>query len=98
MHLLLVKQMVGIKLSFPLSLQPWPITGGKNLAPDPPQRDLLLTGSVYRTFKLDIYVSVFCFVFLFFFNCNILFVRVGTRMGQFVSGMHQECVCIPCTS
>ncbi|KAM9425929.1 LLGL scribble cell polarity complex component 2 isoform 2-T3 [Pholidichthys leucotaenia] len=22
----------------------WPITGGKNLAPDPPQRDLLLTG------------------------------------------------------
>uniref|UniRef100_A0A8C5HVS9 LLGL scribble cell polarity complex component 2 n=1 Tax=Gouania willdenowi TaxID=441366 RepID=A0A8C5HVS9_GOUWI len=23
---------------------PWPITGGQNLAPDPPQRDLLLTG------------------------------------------------------
>lgn len=28
-------------------MQPWPITGGQNLAPDPPQRDLLLTGSVY---------------------------------------------------
>ncbi|XP_045923961.1 LLGL scribble cell polarity complex component 2 isoform X2 [Micropterus dolomieu] len=26
------------------SKKPWPITGGKNLAPDPPQRDLLLTG------------------------------------------------------
>ncbi|XP_037611029.1 LLGL scribble cell polarity complex component 2 isoform X1 [Sebastes umbrosus] len=24
--------------------QPWPITGGQNMAPDPPQRDLLLTG------------------------------------------------------
>uniref|UniRef100_A0A8C1FZF6 LLGL scribble cell polarity complex component 2 n=1 Tax=Cyprinus carpio TaxID=7962 RepID=A0A8C1FZF6_CYPCA len=24
--------------------QPWPINGGQNLAPDPPQRDLLLTG------------------------------------------------------
>uniref|UniRef100_A0A8C4ELM8 LLGL scribble cell polarity complex component 2 n=1 Tax=Dicentrarchus labrax TaxID=13489 RepID=A0A8C4ELM8_DICLA len=23
---------------------PWPITGGQNMAPDPPQRDLLLTG------------------------------------------------------
>uniref|UniRef100_A0A674MTX8 LLGL scribble cell polarity complex component 2 n=1 Tax=Takifugu rubripes TaxID=31033 RepID=A0A674MTX8_TAKRU len=38
------ERMVGIKLSFPLSPQPWPITGGQNLAPDPPQRDLLLTG------------------------------------------------------
>uniref|UniRef100_A0A3Q1KFJ1 LLGL scribble cell polarity complex component 2 n=1 Tax=Anabas testudineus TaxID=64144 RepID=A0A3Q1KFJ1_ANATE len=27
------------------SKKPWPITGGQNLAPDPPQRDLLLTGS-----------------------------------------------------
>uniref|UniRef100_A0A8C3AZ15 LLGL scribble cell polarity complex component 2 n=1 Tax=Cyclopterus lumpus TaxID=8103 RepID=A0A8C3AZ15_CYCLU len=26
------------------SKEPWPITGGQNLAPDPPQRDLLLTG------------------------------------------------------
>uniref|UniRef100_A0A668AYE4 LLGL scribble cell polarity complex component 2 n=1 Tax=Myripristis murdjan TaxID=586833 RepID=A0A668AYE4_9TELE len=26
------------------SKKPWPITGGQNLAPDPPQRDLLLTG------------------------------------------------------
>ncbi|XP_056325050.1 LLGL scribble cell polarity complex component 2 isoform X1 [Danio aesculapii] len=26
------------------SRKPWPINGGKNLAPDPPQRDLLLTG------------------------------------------------------
>nr|XP_061823019.1 LLGL scribble cell polarity complex component 2-like isoform X1 [Nerophis lumbriciformis] len=26
------------------SKKPWPITGGKNLAQDPPQRDLLLTG------------------------------------------------------
>uniref|UniRef100_A0A8C2HUK1 LLGL scribble cell polarity complex component 2 n=1 Tax=Cyprinus carpio TaxID=7962 RepID=A0A8C2HUK1_CYPCA len=25
-------------------LNPWPINGGQNLAPDPPQRDLLLTG------------------------------------------------------
>uniref|UniRef100_A0A4W4EJN0 LLGL scribble cell polarity complex component 2 n=1 Tax=Electrophorus electricus TaxID=8005 RepID=A0A4W4EJN0_ELEEL len=25
-------------------VQPWPINGGQNLAPDPPQRDLLLTG------------------------------------------------------
>ncbi|XP_061087860.1 LLGL scribble cell polarity complex component 2 isoform X2 [Conger conger] len=24
--------------------KPWPVTGGQNLAPDPPQRDLLLTG------------------------------------------------------
>uniref|UniRef100_A0A668AI13 LLGL scribble cell polarity complex component 2 n=1 Tax=Myripristis murdjan TaxID=586833 RepID=A0A668AI13_9TELE len=31
-------------LPFSVSLQPWPITGGQNLAPDPPQRDLLLTG------------------------------------------------------
>uniref|UniRef100_A0A671L6N5 LLGL scribble cell polarity complex component 2 n=1 Tax=Sinocyclocheilus anshuiensis TaxID=1608454 RepID=A0A671L6N5_9TELE len=34
--------------SIPLKLwervQPWPINGGQNLAPDPPQRDLLLTG------------------------------------------------------
>uniref|UniRef100_A0A674EFN3 LLGL scribble cell polarity complex component 2 n=1 Tax=Salmo trutta TaxID=8032 RepID=A0A674EFN3_SALTR len=27
-----------------LSAGPWPMTGGQNLAPDPPQRDLLLTG------------------------------------------------------
>uniref|UniRef100_A0A7N5ZWH5 LLGL scribble cell polarity complex component 2 n=1 Tax=Anabas testudineus TaxID=64144 RepID=A0A7N5ZWH5_ANATE len=27
-----------------LQMSPWPITGGQNLAPDPPQRDLLLTG------------------------------------------------------
>uniref|UniRef100_A0A8C9XET8 LLGL scribble cell polarity complex component 2 n=1 Tax=Sander lucioperca TaxID=283035 RepID=A0A8C9XET8_SANLU len=34
-----------LNFSFPLSsMQPWPITGGQNLAPDPPQRDLLLTG------------------------------------------------------
>uniref|UniRef100_A0A3Q2UZ42 LLGL scribble cell polarity complex component 2 n=1 Tax=Haplochromis burtoni TaxID=8153 RepID=A0A3Q2UZ42_HAPBU len=26
------------------SKKPWPVTGGQNLAPDPPQRDLLLTG------------------------------------------------------
>ncbi|XP_030630148.1 LLGL scribble cell polarity complex component 2 [Chanos chanos] len=26
------------------SRKPWPINGGQNLAPDPPQRDLLLTG------------------------------------------------------
>uniref|UniRef100_A0A8C7K0D9 LLGL scribble cell polarity complex component 2 n=1 Tax=Oncorhynchus kisutch TaxID=8019 RepID=A0A8C7K0D9_ONCKI len=26
------------------SKKPWPMTGGQNLAPDPPQRDLLLTG------------------------------------------------------
>uniref|UniRef100_A0A673A3M1 LLGL scribble cell polarity complex component 2 n=1 Tax=Sphaeramia orbicularis TaxID=375764 RepID=A0A673A3M1_9TELE len=26
------------------SKKPWPITGGQSLAPDPPQRDLLLTG------------------------------------------------------
>uniref|UniRef100_A0A4W4EIE0 LLGL scribble cell polarity complex component 2 n=1 Tax=Electrophorus electricus TaxID=8005 RepID=A0A4W4EIE0_ELEEL len=26
------------------SRRPWPINGGQNLAPDPPQRDLLLTG------------------------------------------------------
>ncbi|XP_017293370.1 LLGL scribble cell polarity complex component 2 isoform X1 [Kryptolebias marmoratus] len=26
------------------SKKPWPITGGQNLGPDPPQRDLLLTG------------------------------------------------------
>ncbi|XP_023646948.1 LLGL scribble cell polarity complex component 2 isoform X2 [Paramormyrops kingsleyae] len=26
------------------SNQPWPLNGGQNLAPDPPQRDLLLTG------------------------------------------------------
>uniref|UniRef100_A0A3P8WL87 LLGL scribble cell polarity complex component 2 n=1 Tax=Cynoglossus semilaevis TaxID=244447 RepID=A0A3P8WL87_CYNSE len=26
------------------SKKPWPITGGTNMAPDPPQRDLLLTG------------------------------------------------------
>uniref|UniRef100_A0A8B9HD11 LLGL scribble cell polarity complex component 2 n=1 Tax=Astyanax mexicanus TaxID=7994 RepID=A0A8B9HD11_ASTMX len=26
------------------SKKPWPINGGQNLAPDPPQRDLLLTG------------------------------------------------------
>ncbi|KAM6951024.1 LLGL scribble cell polarity complex component 2 [Aplochiton taeniatus] len=26
------------------SKKPWPITGGENLAPDPPQRDLMLTG------------------------------------------------------
>ncbi|KAG5262312.1 hypothetical protein AALO_G00273810 [Alosa alosa] len=26
------------------SNKPWPITGGQNLAPEPPQRDLLLTG------------------------------------------------------
>uniref|UniRef100_A0A8C4EK73 LLGL scribble cell polarity complex component 2 n=1 Tax=Dicentrarchus labrax TaxID=13489 RepID=A0A8C4EK73_DICLA len=26
------------------SKKPWPITGGQNMAPDPPQRDLLLTG------------------------------------------------------
>ncbi|XP_071400571.1 LLGL scribble cell polarity complex component 2 isoform X2 [Centroberyx affinis] len=26
------------------SKKPWPITGGRNMAPDPPQRDLLLTG------------------------------------------------------
>nr|XP_057918282.1 LLGL scribble cell polarity complex component 2 isoform X3 [Doryrhamphus excisus] len=26
------------------SNKPWPITGGQNLAPDPPQRDLLMTG------------------------------------------------------
>uniref|UniRef100_A0A3B3TG38 LLGL scribble cell polarity complex component 2 n=1 Tax=Paramormyrops kingsleyae TaxID=1676925 RepID=A0A3B3TG38_9TELE len=26
------------------TLQPWPLNGGQNLAPDPPQRDLLLTG------------------------------------------------------
>uniref|UniRef100_A0A8C4EIZ5 LLGL scribble cell polarity complex component 2 n=1 Tax=Dicentrarchus labrax TaxID=13489 RepID=A0A8C4EIZ5_DICLA len=25
-------------------IAPWPITGGQNMAPDPPQRDLLLTG------------------------------------------------------
>ncbi|TWW81848.1 Lethal(2) giant larvae protein -like protein 2 [Takifugu flavidus] len=43
-HIPATQQMVGIKLSFPLSPQPWPITGGQNLAPDPPQRDLLLTG------------------------------------------------------
>ncbi|TNN50588.1 Lethal(2) giant larvae 2 [Liparis tanakae] len=32
--------------AIPLKLweRPWPITGGQNLAPDPPQRDLLLTG------------------------------------------------------
>ncbi|TRY56658.1 hypothetical protein DNTS_014135 [Danionella cerebrum] len=27
------------------STKPWPINGGQNLAPDPPQRDLLLTGT-----------------------------------------------------
>ncbi|XP_016106543.1 lethal(2) giant larvae protein homolog 2 [Sinocyclocheilus grahami] len=27
-----------------LGTQPWPINGGQNFAPDPPQRDLLLTG------------------------------------------------------
>uniref|UniRef100_A0A3Q4NAS5 LLGL scribble cell polarity complex component 2 n=1 Tax=Neolamprologus brichardi TaxID=32507 RepID=A0A3Q4NAS5_NEOBR len=30
--------------NFLSSCQPWPVTGGQNLAPDPPQRDLLLTG------------------------------------------------------
>lgn len=32
-------------------MQPWPITGGQNLASDPPQRDLLLTGSVQLNFE-----------------------------------------------
>uniref|UniRef100_A0A6Q2YH66 Lethal giant larvae homologue 2 domain-containing protein n=1 Tax=Esox lucius TaxID=8010 RepID=A0A6Q2YH66_ESOLU len=31
-----------VRLSW--TLNPWPITGGLNLSPDPPQRDLLLTG------------------------------------------------------
>lgn len=51
--LFLVKQMVGIIVKTfisPLATQPWPITGGQNLAPDPPQRDLLLTGSVHPIF------------------------------------------------
>ncbi|XP_051927011.1 LLGL scribble cell polarity complex component 2-like isoform X2 [Hippocampus zosterae] len=34
------------------SKKPWPITGGKNLAPDPPQRDLLLTGHEDGTVRL----------------------------------------------
>ncbi|KAJ4939053.1 hypothetical protein JOQ06_028516 [Pogonophryne albipinna] len=35
---------VGDLQSTHYSKKPWPITGGQNLAPDPPQRDLLLTG------------------------------------------------------
>uniref|UniRef100_A0A672NBD9 LLGL scribble cell polarity complex component 2 n=1 Tax=Sinocyclocheilus grahami TaxID=75366 RepID=A0A672NBD9_SINGR len=31
-------------VQFNSSLFPWPINGGQNFAPDPPQRDLLLTG------------------------------------------------------
>lgn len=44
-------------------MQPWPITGGQNLAPDPPQRDLLLTGSV----QLDL-VNFEKIYWIFFFN------------------------------
>uniref|UniRef100_A0A3B3Z4Z6 Lethal giant larvae homologue 2 domain-containing protein n=1 Tax=Poecilia mexicana TaxID=48701 RepID=A0A3B3Z4Z6_9TELE len=34
----------GVVQNTQYSKKPWPITGGQNLAPDPPQRDLLLTG------------------------------------------------------
>ncbi|PWA21797.1 hypothetical protein CCH79_00018878, partial [Gambusia affinis] len=34
----------GVVQNIHYSKKPWPITGGQNLAPDPPQRDLLLTG------------------------------------------------------
>uniref|UniRef100_A0A671L6V1 LLGL scribble cell polarity complex component 2 n=1 Tax=Sinocyclocheilus anshuiensis TaxID=1608454 RepID=A0A671L6V1_9TELE len=37
-------QAVGAQQNTHYSKKPWPINGGQNLAPDPPQRDLLLTG------------------------------------------------------
>ncbi|KAI2658342.1 LLGL scribble cell polarity complex component 2 [Labeo rohita] len=37
-------QAAGAQQNTHYSRKPWPINGGQNLAPDPPQRDLLLTG------------------------------------------------------
>ncbi|XP_066520875.1 LLGL scribble cell polarity complex component 2 isoform X2 [Hoplias malabaricus] len=37
-------QVAGKQQNIHYSRKPWPINGGQNLAPDPPQRDLLLTG------------------------------------------------------
>uniref|UniRef100_A0A8C1ZMN1 Lethal giant larvae homologue 2 domain-containing protein n=1 Tax=Cyprinus carpio TaxID=7962 RepID=A0A8C1ZMN1_CYPCA len=37
-------QAAGAQQNTHYSKKPWPINGGQNLAPDPPQRDLLLTG------------------------------------------------------
>ncbi|XP_051530040.1 LLGL scribble cell polarity complex component 2 isoform X2 [Myxocyprinus asiaticus] len=37
-------QVAGAQQNTHYSKKPWPINGGQNLAPDPPQRDLLLTG------------------------------------------------------
>lgn len=79
--------------NFLSSCQPWPVTGGQNLAPDPPQRDLLLTGLVR--------LPSFTFIKRSFWSCknySNAAVYIGMRMAQFVSGMHQESVSIPCTS